>query len=36
MQFIESQAGVDAVVVDARGTLHYSTGLLAPGLQTRQ
>lgn len=36
MQFIESQPGLDAVVVDAHGLLHYSTGLLAPGLQTRQ
>jgi FAD:protein FMN transferase len=30
MALIESQAGVDAVVVDAHGQLHYSTGLLAP------
>jgi len=36
MQLIESQPGLDAVVVDAHGSLHYSTGLLAPGLQTRQ
>jgi FAD:protein FMN transferase len=28
MRLIESQAGVDAVVVDAAGTLHFSSGLL--------
>lgn len=36
LRLIESQPGLDAVVVDAHGTLHYSRGLLAPGLQTRQ
>ena len=36
MQLIESQPGVDAVVVDAQGRLHYSSGLLAAGQQTRQ
>jgi thiamine biosynthesis lipoprotein len=30
MQLIEAQQGVDAVVVDVDGVLHYSTGLLAP------
>jgi FAD:protein FMN transferase len=30
MRLIESQRGVDAVVVDAGGALHYSSGLLAP------
>jgi thiamine biosynthesis lipoprotein len=30
MALIESQPGVDAVVVDAQGRLHYSTGLQAP------
>jgi thiamine biosynthesis lipoprotein len=30
MQLIEAQQGIDAVVVDADGVLHYSTGLLAP------
>ena len=30
MRLIESQRGVDAVVVDASGVLHYSSGLLAP------
>ncbi len=30
MKLIESQPGVDAVVVDAAGKLHYSSGLLAP------
>jgi thiamine biosynthesis lipoprotein len=29
MRFIESQPGVDAVVVDAAGALHYSSGLLS-------
>ncbi|MCE4552917.1 FAD:protein FMN transferase [Roseateles cellulosilyticus] len=28
LRFIESQPGVDAVVVDAEGVLHYSSGLL--------
>lgn len=36
MRLIESHTGVDAVVVDAEGVLHYSTGLLAAGPQTRQ
>ncbi len=36
MQLIESQGTLDAVVVDASGTLHYSPGLLAPTQQTRQ
>jgi len=31
LQLIESQSGIDAVVVDATGALHYSSGLLAPG-----
>lgn len=30
MRLIEAQRGVDAVVVDSRGVLHYSSGLLAP------
>lgn len=36
MRLIDSQPGLDAVVVDAHGALHYSRGLLAPGPQTRQ
>ena len=36
MRLIESQEGVDAVVVDAFGALHYSRGLQAAGVQTRQ
>ena len=36
MRLIESQTGVDAVVVDSNGVLHYSAGLLAGGAQTRQ
>jgi thiamine biosynthesis lipoprotein len=36
MRLIEAQRGIDAVVVDAAGALHYSSGLLAPALQTRQ
>ena len=36
MRLIESQAGVDAVVVDGAGALHFSSGLLAGGLQPRQ
>ncbi len=36
LRLIQSQRGVDAVVVDASGALHYSSGLLAPGPQTRQ
>lgn len=33
LQLIEAQHNVDAVVVDAAGSLHYSSGLLAPGQQ---
>ena len=36
MRLIESLAGVDAVVVDAAGSLHFSSGLLAGGQQARQ
>ena len=36
MRLVESQQGVDAVVVDAEGVLHYSSGLLAGGSPTRQ
>ena len=36
MRLIESQAGVDAVVVDAAGALHFSSGLLTGGPQARQ
>jgi thiamine biosynthesis lipoprotein len=35
LRLIESLPGVDAVVVDAAGQLHYSSGLLAGGPQTR-
>jgi len=31
MQLIESQQGIDAVVVDSTGKLHYSSGLMSPG-----
>jgi thiamine biosynthesis lipoprotein len=31
MRLIESLSGVDAVVVDAAGTLHFSSGLVTPG-----
>jgi len=36
MRLIESLPGVDAVVVDAAGALHYSTGLQDGSPQTRQ
>lgn len=40
LRLIESQTGIDAVVVDAAGTLHYSSGLLGatarPGTAVRQ
>jgi thiamine biosynthesis lipoprotein len=40
MRLIESQPGVDAVVIDAAGGLHYSSGLLQgsaqPGARSRQ
>jgi FAD:protein FMN transferase len=36
MRLIESQPGVDAVVVDASGVLHYSSGLLSAASQPRQ
>jgi thiamine biosynthesis lipoprotein len=35
MRLVESLDGVDAVVVDAAGALHYSSGLLAGGRQLR-
>ena len=28
LRFVEAHAGVDAVIVDAQGALHYSAGLL--------
>jgi FAD:protein FMN transferase len=31
LRLIEAQRGVDAVVVDANGALHFSSGLLSPG-----
>ena len=31
LALIEAQAGIDAVVVDASGALHFSSGLQAPG-----
>lgn len=31
LQLVESQYGVDAIVVDAAGALHYSSGLLGAG-----
>jgi thiamine biosynthesis lipoprotein len=36
MRLVESLDGVDAVVVDAGGALHYSSGLLASAGQVRQ
>jgi thiamine biosynthesis lipoprotein len=36
LRLVESLQGVDAVVVDADGALHYSSGLLAGGQQVRQ
>lgn len=36
LRLVESLRGVDAVVVDAQGALHCSSGLLAGGSQTRQ
>jgi len=36
LRLIESQRGVDAVVVDATGALHYSTGLLYADPAVRQ
>lgn len=36
LRLIESQRGVDAVIVDAAGALHYSTGLLYADPSTRQ
>jgi thiamine biosynthesis lipoprotein len=36
MRLIESQPGVDAVVVDASGVLHYSSGLLDGASPPRQ
>ena len=31
LALIDSFPGVDAIVVDAAGALHYSTGLVGPG-----
>ena len=36
MRLIDARPGVDAVVVDAAGVLHYSSGLLAGAPQSRQ
>jgi FAD:protein FMN transferase len=36
MRLIESQPAVDAVVVDAAGALHFSSGLLSGMPQVRQ
>jgi thiamine biosynthesis lipoprotein len=36
MRLIESQPGVDAIVVAANGALHYSSGLLAPAPRVTQ
>ncbi len=36
LRLIEAQRGVDAIVVDAAGALHYSTGLLYADPATRQ
>ncbi len=36
MQLVESMPGVDAVVVDAAGALHFSSGLAAARPRTRQ
>jgi thiamine biosynthesis lipoprotein len=40
MRLVESQEGVDAIVIDADGVLHYSSGLLGaapqPGNPGRQ
>jgi FAD:protein FMN transferase len=35
MRLVESLEGVDAVVVDATGVLHYSSGLLDGGPKSR-
>jgi thiamine biosynthesis lipoprotein len=34
LRLLETQPGIDAVVVDAAGNLHYTTGLLAGGPQS--
>jgi FAD:protein FMN transferase len=34
LRLVESQQGVDAIVIDACGALHYSAGLLAPAALT--
>ena len=36
MTLIGSQRGVDAIVVDGQGQLHFSSGLLAAAPQVRQ
>lgn len=34
LQLIESIAGVDAVIIDAHGQMHYSTGLMPPATES--
>jgi thiamine biosynthesis lipoprotein len=34
MRLVESQEGVDAIVIDAEGALHYSSGLLGAAPQS--
>ena len=36
LALIDALPGVDAIVVDAGGELHYSSGLLAPGIATHR
>jgi thiamine biosynthesis lipoprotein len=36
LRFVEAMPGVDAVIVDAAGRLHFSSGLLDGGSATRQ
>jgi FAD:protein FMN transferase len=35
LRLIETQRGVDAVIVDANGALHFSSGLLSPGATSK-
>ena len=36
LELIEAQPGVDAVIVDAAGALHYSSGLQGAGATRQQ
>ena len=36
LQLIETLSGIDAVIIDAQGQMHYSSGLMPPGMEPAQ